>query len=86
MRPVSNSILLCMIEPRSSNTCVPQVSWRVGVSRVSTDVLADVAISESFYPHYLPFQRSDQDGDHCAIQAICLYRTRRSPEVEVPER
>jgi hypothetical protein len=53
---------------------------------VSTDVLADVAISESFYPHYLPFSVLIKTGDHCAIQAICLYRTRRSPEVEVPER
>jgi len=61
MRPVSNFILLCMIELRSSNTCVPSGELASGVSRVGMVVLTDVATVESFYRCYLPFQRSDQD-------------------------
>jgi hypothetical protein len=50
MRPVSNFILLCMIEPRSSNTCVPSGELAVACREVGTVVLTDVAIVESCYP------------------------------------
>ena len=86
VRPVSMHILLRMIVRRSSNMRLPssETAFHVG-STQRTDVDTR-ATSVSRTVTTCRFSVLIRSGDHCAIQAICLYRTRRSPKVEVPER